>query len=386
MRYFDHVYTRDHNAFNCTPRAVLNISRDSMAQYGFSPATRVFEAAGAGACLITDAWEGIEQFLEPGREVLVARDGDEVAGHLRTLDAGSARGRSGAAACAECWRNTRTRTGPRKWRRFWRASWHGGDRMNRQFDIVILGLSVTSSWGNGHATTYRGLIRGWRRAGIASCFWSASAVVCGQSGRAATRGARARELYESFDELMARFEKSGARGGAGDCRVVRAGRRARRRLGASVASGVTAFYDIDTPVTLANWRGGSPNIITPALIRRYHLYLSFTGGSGAAAHRERSTARRWRGRCIARWTPTQYRPSCGAARWDLGYLGTYSDDRQPVLEQLLLEPARRWTEGVSSVVGPMYPEESALAAQMWSGRFIFRRASIRNSTARSDSR
>jgi len=91
VRYFDHVYTRDHNAFNCTPRAVLNISRESMARYGFSPATRVFEAAGAGACVITDFWEGIEQFLEPGCEVLVARDGEEVAGHLEMLGAGRAR-------------------------------------------------------------------------------------------------------------------------------------------------------------------------------------------------------------------------------------------------------------------------------------------------------
>src|SRR6185295_19413523 len=60
VRYLGHVYTRDHNAFNCTARAVLNVSRDSMARYGFSPATRVFEAAGAAACVITDAWEGIE--------------------------------------------------------------------------------------------------------------------------------------------------------------------------------------------------------------------------------------------------------------------------------------------------------------------------------------
>lgn len=80
-----HVYTRDHNAFNCTPRAVLNISRESMARYGFSPATRVFEAAGAAACLITDAWEGIEQFLEPGQEVLVAQDGQAVAEWVRSL-------------------------------------------------------------------------------------------------------------------------------------------------------------------------------------------------------------------------------------------------------------------------------------------------------------
>jgi len=85
VRYFDHVYTRDHNAFNCTPRAVLNISRESMARYGFSPATRVFEAAGAAACLITDAWEGIEQFFTPGSEILVAHSGEEAADLLRGL-------------------------------------------------------------------------------------------------------------------------------------------------------------------------------------------------------------------------------------------------------------------------------------------------------------
>lgn len=79
VRLLGHVYSRDHNAFNCTPRAVININRDSMARFGFSPPTRVFEAAGAGACLLTDEWPGIESFLEPGREVLVARDGAEVA-------------------------------------------------------------------------------------------------------------------------------------------------------------------------------------------------------------------------------------------------------------------------------------------------------------------
>jgi spore maturation protein CgeB len=80
-----HVSTRDHNAFNATPLAVINIARDSMAAIGFSPATRVFEAAGAGACLVTDAWEGIELFLEPGAEVLVARDGRDVAEHVASL-------------------------------------------------------------------------------------------------------------------------------------------------------------------------------------------------------------------------------------------------------------------------------------------------------------
>jgi spore maturation protein CgeB len=79
VRYLGHVPTADHNAFNCTPTAVLNINRDSMARFGFSPPTRVFEAAGASACLVTDAWEGIELFLEPGKEILVARSGEEVA-------------------------------------------------------------------------------------------------------------------------------------------------------------------------------------------------------------------------------------------------------------------------------------------------------------------
>ncbi len=91
MTYFDHVYTRDHNAFNCTPRAVLNISRQSMARYGFSPATRVFEAAGAKACLITDAWEGVEMFLEPEEEILIARNGDDVIERLRELTPSKAR-------------------------------------------------------------------------------------------------------------------------------------------------------------------------------------------------------------------------------------------------------------------------------------------------------
>ena len=85
VRALGHVGTADHNAFNCSAAAVLNVARDSMAAVGYSPATRVFEAAGAGACLITDAWEGIELFLEPDREVLVARDGQDVADHLKAL-------------------------------------------------------------------------------------------------------------------------------------------------------------------------------------------------------------------------------------------------------------------------------------------------------------
>jgi len=97
LRYVGHVYSRDHNAFNSTPRAVLNVSRESMARYGFSPATRVFEAAGAGACIITDDWRGIELFLEPDVEVLLAHDGEEVADQLQRLDGGRAARIGGAA-------------------------------------------------------------------------------------------------------------------------------------------------------------------------------------------------------------------------------------------------------------------------------------------------
>ena len=104
VRHRGHVYTAEHNAFNCTPLAVLNVARDSMAHIGFSPATRVFEAAGAGSCLITDAWEGIELFLKPDEEVLVARDGQDVADHLDALTPERARtiGRAALArVCAE---------------------------------------------------------------------------------------------------------------------------------------------------------------------------------------------------------------------------------------------------------------------------------------------
>jgi spore maturation protein CgeB len=97
ISYVGHVYTRDHNPFNASARAVLNVSRDSMATYGFSPATRVFEAAGAGACIITDAWEGIGEFFEPDRELLVASNGPAVAEILARLTAADAR-RIGQAA------------------------------------------------------------------------------------------------------------------------------------------------------------------------------------------------------------------------------------------------------------------------------------------------
>lgn len=106
-----HVYTRDHNAFNTSPLAVLNIARDSMATTGFSPATRVFEAAGAGACLITDAWVGLELFLKENEEVLVARDGKDVADHVEALTPERARAIGDAARARIMAEHTYTKRG-----------------------------------------------------------------------------------------------------------------------------------------------------------------------------------------------------------------------------------------------------------------------------------
>lgn len=91
VRWIGHVGTRDHNRLNCSARMVLNINRDSMAQVGFSPPTRIFEAAGAGACLISDSWAGIEEFFVPGREILVAKNAEQIVHYLRTISSERAR-------------------------------------------------------------------------------------------------------------------------------------------------------------------------------------------------------------------------------------------------------------------------------------------------------
>lgn len=96
VHHIGHVGTNAHNAFFSSGRATLNVNRDSMARNGFSPPTRVFEAAGAGACIVTDKWDGIEQFLDPDTEVLVAASGEEVAAHIDALT--DARSRAIAAA------------------------------------------------------------------------------------------------------------------------------------------------------------------------------------------------------------------------------------------------------------------------------------------------
>ncbi len=91
VRRIGHVRTGDHNRVNCSARMVLNINRDSMAGVGFSPPTRVFEAAGAGACLITDRWAGIEQFFAPQKEILIAGGAEEIVSCLRNISAAQAK-------------------------------------------------------------------------------------------------------------------------------------------------------------------------------------------------------------------------------------------------------------------------------------------------------
>jgi len=99
VRWIGHVATADHNRVNCSARMVLNLNRDSMANVGFSPPTRVFEAAGSGSCVITDAWEGIEIFFAPDKEILVASSAEEIVRFLRDISPYQAREIGAAMRC-----------------------------------------------------------------------------------------------------------------------------------------------------------------------------------------------------------------------------------------------------------------------------------------------
>jgi spore maturation protein CgeB len=364
VRYLGHVFTRDHNAFNVTPTTVLNISRDSMAAYGYSPATRVFEAAGAGACLITDAWVGIEQFLAPGREVLVAHDGDEVAGHIAALDPTRAREIGERARARMLREHTYAHraldveaalgipaTGAARHRVASSSATAGGSRPMR---IVVLGLSITSSWGNGHATTYRGLVRELAERGHDVTFLERD-VPWYAAHRDLAAPAYARiALYVGLDELRDRFAAT-----VRDADLVIVGSYVPDGIEVGdwvtrTARGVTAFYDIDTPVTLAAIEADTCRYLSRALIPRYALYLSFTGGRTLARlERELGSPRARALYCSV--DLSHYGPELRAPRWDLGYMGTYSDDRQATVSRLLLEPARREAARAFVVAGPQYP-------------------------------
>ena len=357
-----HVGTADHNAFNTSPLAVLNVARDSMAEVGFSPATRVFEAAGAGACLITDAWEGIEQFLEPGTEVLVARDGQDVAAHLAALTPpraraiGEAARRRVLAAHNLCLARGRGgRAAPDACRR---GAW-----TKRRVRLVVIGLTLSSSWGNGHATTYRALL---------SAFAARGHDVLFLEREAAWYGGDRRDLPDpgwcrlAFYDSLAALEEWRDEIAAADAVVIGSytpqGVEVMRFVRAA-ARGIVAFYDIDTPVTLANLEAGKAEYISRDAIPAYDLYLSFTGGP--TLERLEQTYGSPAARALYCTVDTAaYRPLDLAPRWDLSYLGTYSPDRQPSLVRLLLEPARHAPDLRFVVAGPQYPADIAWPANV----------------------
>lgn len=231
--------------------------------------------------------------------------------------------------------------------------------MDRGFRIVILGLTITSSWGNGHATTYRGLVRGLARRGHDVLFLERDKPWYAENRDLPSPPYGKTALYDSLAALANQWAPSIA---AADLVIVgsyvpdgiEAG-----RLVQSLARGATAFYDIDTPVTLAALEAGSCDYLSADILQKYDIYLSFTGGP-TLNELERGWGARAARPLYCSADPDLYCPAPGTAlRWDLGYLGTYSQDRQPVLEGLLCTPARGWAEGRFVVAGPLYPDDVA---------------------------
>ena len=229
--------------------------------------------------------------------------------------------------------------------------------------IVILGLSITSSWGNGHATTYRGLVRELAARGHEILFlerdqpWYASHRDLPEPPWGRT------VLYGSVDELQQRFA-----GEVRDADLAVVGSFVPEGVAVGdwvqrTARGLAAFYDIDTPVTLARLQRGEHDYLAPRQVPGYGLYLSFTGGPTLERlEHEWGSPRARVFYCSV--DPTLYYPEPQAPRWDLGYMGTYSDDRQPGVERLLMEPARRWPEGRFIVAGAQYPQGIAWPANV----------------------
>jgi spore maturation protein CgeB len=222
--------------------------------------------------------------------------------------------------------------------------------------IVIVGLSITSSWGNGHATTYRGLVRELVRRGHDVLFLEHDKPWYASNRDLPNPPYGRRELYVTVDDLKHRFSNEIR---SADLVVVGSYVPEGVAVGEWVtrhARGVTAFYDIDTPVTLAKLARGDTEYLSPDLIPRYGMYFSFTGGPTLRRlERELGSPRALPLYCSVDpelYYPEPWRP----IRWDLGYLGTYSPDRQPPLEALMLEPAQRWAPGRFVVAGPQYPD------------------------------
>ncbi len=220
--------------------------------------------------------------------------------------------------------------------------------------ITILGLSITSSWGNGHATTYRGLVRELDALGHRVTFLERNVPWYADHRDLAQPPFGRTFLYSGFDELRTRFRDEVAHA---DAVIVGSYVPDGIVVGDWVqqtANGITAFYDIDTPVTLAQLAAGTCDYLAPRLVPGYDVYLSFTGGP-TLQRLEREFGSPCARALYCAFDPAHYHPEAATPRWDLGYLGTWSADRQPRLDRLLLEPARRWADGRFVVGGPMYP-------------------------------
>ena len=222
-------------------------------------------------------------------------------------------------------------------------------------NIVILGLSITSSWGNGHATTYRGLVRALVNRGHDVLFLERDAPWYAANRDLAQPPYGRTELYQDLADLKDRFASEVA--GAD---LVFVGSYVPEGVDVGewvikIAQGMTAFYDIDTPVTLNKLLKGENEYLAPHLIRRYDCYLSFTGGP-ILEHLEQYYGARCARPLYCAVDETLYAPDpMTVAEFDLGYMGTYSADRQPGLEQLLLAPAEALAQAKFVVAGPSYP-------------------------------
>jgi len=225
----------------------------------------------------------------------------------------------------------------------------------RPLDIVIFGLSITSAWGNGHATTYRALTRALHRRGHRVRFFERDRPWYAEHRDLAAPAYCPVTLYARIEDLHEHLRDIEGADVVLVGSYVPDGRQVIEWLLPRVA-GLTAFYDIDTPVTVAKLANGTCDYLDATLVPRFDLYLSFAGGPVLERlHKEWGAARPKPFYCSVE--PREYFPTHGAVKsYDLGYLGTYSADRQPALEQLLLEPARQWSDGAFCVAGAQYPE------------------------------
>jgi spore maturation protein CgeB len=221
-------------------------------------------------------------------------------------------------------------------------------------DIVILGLSITSSWGNGHATTYRSLVKELSAMGHKITFLERDKPWYAENRDMPEPPFGRTILYNSVEELKDTYE-----GIIKDADIVIAGSYVPDgvEVGKWVIANasLSAFYDIDTPVTLRKLYEKDYEYITPELISMYNIYLSFTGGP-VLKYLEKEYHSPMARPLYCSVDPSMYYYEKEELRYDLGYLGTYSDDRQPGLDKLLLKPAEKLHEKKFVVAGPQYPE------------------------------